>query len=365
MDSSKNPLVSHLLSPVFLTGVFLRVVFLTTIFLTGCLTAGPTPSAAPSPLVITPTPTAEPPTATPLPAPPTLTPIPTAEPSFTATSLPTLTPTATPTPTPSPIRFAVIGDYGLAGQPAEAVATLVHNWQPDFIITTGDNNYPSGQAETIDENIGQYYAGYIYPYTGNYGPGAEGENRFFPSLGNHDWDAPGIQPYLDYFVLPGNERYYNFTWGPVHFFAVNSDSREPDGVSQSSVQAAWLEQGLAASELPWKIVYGHLSPYSSATHGGIAWMNWPFAEWGAAALIAGHDHVYERIVLEGEFPYLINGLGGGPRYAFAALVPGSVVRYRDNHGAMLVTADWQQITFQFFTIEEELVDTYTLTADAP
>ena len=344
MDSSKK-----------IIGFFI----LTAVFLSGCLTTDPTPTAEQTPLVTVPTTTTGQLTTTPLPAPPTPTPIPTAEPSLTSTFPPTITPTATPTP----IRFAVIGDYGLAGQPAQAVATLVHNWQPDFIITTGDNNYPSGQAETIDENIGQYYAGYIYPYTGIYGPGAEGENRFFPSLGNHDWDAPGIQPYLDYFVLPGNERYYDFTWGPVHFFVVNSDSREPDGVSRGSVQAAWLEQGLAASELPWKIVYGHLSPYSSATHGGIAWMNWPFAEWGAAALLAGHDHVYERIVLDG-FPYIINGLGGGPRYAFAEPVPGSVVRYRDNHGAMLVTADWQQITFQFFTIEEELIDTYTLIEDA-
>ena len=28
---------------------------------------------------------------------------------------------------------------------------------------------------------------------------------------------PQRPPYLDYFTLPGNERYYDFTWGPVHF----------------------------------------------------------------------------------------------------------------------------------------------------
>lgn len=33
------------------------------------------------------------------------------------------------------IRFAVIGDYGWAGQPGADVATMVRGWNPDFIIT--------------------------------------------------------------------------------------------------------------------------------------------------------------------------------------------------------------------------------------
>ena len=107
---------------------------------------------------------------------------------------PTLPPSSTPlspteppaTPAPQPVRFAVIGDYGEGNQAEEDVADLVKSWKPDFIITVGDNNYPNGAAETIDFNIGQYYHEFIYPYTGAYGPGAE-SNRFFPTLGNHDY----------------------------------------------------------------------------------------------------------------------------------------------------------------------------------
>ena len=87
------------------------------------------------------------------------------------------TETSTFTPEPLEVRFAVIGDYGLSGAAEAEVAALVHSWEPDIIITTGDNNYPSGSAETIDENIGQYYHDYISPYLGSYGAGAE-ENRF-------------------------------------------------------------------------------------------------------------------------------------------------------------------------------------------
>jgi hypothetical protein len=40
---------------------------------------------------------------------------------------------------------------------------LVLSWQPEFILTLGDNNYPVGSPETIDANIGQFYHAYIYP----------------------------------------------------------------------------------------------------------------------------------------------------------------------------------------------------------
>src|SRR5262245_17274080 len=62
----------------------------------------------------------------------------------------------------SATRFAVIGDYGSAGPVEADVAALVKSWNPDFIVTVGDNNYTSGSAATIDANIGQYYHDYIY-----------------------------------------------------------------------------------------------------------------------------------------------------------------------------------------------------------
>lgn len=271
------------------------------------------------------------------------------------TQPPTSTPTATEEP---PVRFAVIGDYGSGSIPEADVANLVDSWQPEFVITTGDNNYPSGSAETIDTHIGQYYHAFIHPYTGGYGEGAD-TNRFFPTLGNHDWDTPNAQPYLDYFTLPGNERYYDFTWGPVHFFALDSDSREPDGVGASSPQAVWLQAGLASSTAPWKIVYMHHPPYSSGLHGSVEWTRWPYQDWGATTVLAGHDHTYERLLVDG-FTYFVNGLGGGVIYQFINILEGSQVRYNDDYGGMLVEANTSKITFQFITRQGQVVDTYTI-----
>ncbi|MBI3962680.1 MAG: metallophosphoesterase [Deinococcus sp.] len=257
-----------------------------------------------------------------------------------------------------------MGDYGWAGQNELDVANLVKSWNPDFILTVGDNNYPAGAAETIDTNIGQYYHDFIFPYLGSLGTGSN-TNRFFPALGNHDWDTSGATPYLEYFTLPGNERYYDSTWGPVHFFALDSDPREPDGTESTSLQAQWLQEQLAASTACWNLVYMHHPPYSSGSrHGSNTWMQWPFQAWGADAVLAGHDHVYERIVLNG-FPYLVNGLGGVSIYTFADPVPGSQVRYNEDFGAMLVEAGNSSITFQFIARTGAVIDTYNLQKSCP
>jgi hypothetical protein len=120
-----------------------------------------------------------------------------------------------------------------------------------------------------------------------------------------------------------------------------------------------LKSALAASTSPWKVVYMHQPPYSSGLHGSIDWIQWPFKDWGATIALGGHDHVYERLEIDG-FPYIVNGLGGGPRYYFVNILSGSLVRYSENHGAMLVVADSQQITFQFITEHGELIDEYRI-----
>lgn len=262
----------------------------------------------------------------------------------------------------SSVRFAVIGDYGSPGKAAADVSDLVKSWKPDLIITTGDNNYPIGAEATIDVNIGRYYGEFISPYAGRYGPGSE-TLRFFPSLGNHDWEASGANPYLNYFSLPGNERYYSFSWGPVTFLALDSDPREPDGVSVDSKQAEWLRQGLAdASESCWKVVYMHHPPFSSGPHGPAKWMQWPYASWGADAVLAGHDHTYERVLSNG-IPYFVNGLGGRSIYQFETTTPESQVRFNGDYGAMLVEADGEKMSFIFITRTGDIVDRHTVHKD--
>jgi hypothetical protein len=254
----------------------------------------------------------------------------------------------------SAAHFAVLGDFGESGSGEAAVASLIKSWQPEFIVTTGDNNYPEGAAETIDANIGQYFHEFIFPYKGKYGPGAS-ENRFFPSLGNHDWMAPRAKPYFDYFELPGNERYYDFVRGAVHFFAIDSDINEPEGITASSKQALWLKQQLAKSKARWQVVYMHHPPYSSGSHGSTLETQWPFKEWGVDLVLAGHDHIYERLSVGG-LPYIVIGLGGRQIYPFINDATGSQTRYNDTLGALRVAANDQALICYFINIDGKRID---------
>jgi len=257
-----------------------------------------------------------------------------------------------------PTRLAVIGDYGYAGPAEEAVADLVKGWRPELVITVGDNNYPLGAADTIDLNVGLFYHDFIAPYLGRFGCGAT-RNRFFPSLGNHDWMTTGARPYLDYFSLPGNERYYDVARGPLHLFALDSDPSEPDGVTADSVQARWLKQQLAASTARWKIVYLHHAPYSSGPHGSTMDLRWPYKAWGADLVLAGHDHDYERFAIDG-LTYVVNGLGGAVFYPLGTPVSGSVARFNLAAGALFVEASATSLHARFATVGGRDVDTFAL-----
>ena len=257
-----------------------------------------------------------------------------------------------------------IGDFGVAAYGdgrttfEVAVANLLKRWDPAIIFTTGDNNYPGGLATTIDANIGQFFHEYIYPYLGTYGGGAS-SNRFFPCLGNHDWFANG-QPHVDYFALPGNERYYSYRYGPVEIFIINSNA-DPDGNTSTSVQGRWLQTALAASTARWKLVSLHHPPYSADVNGAATLeMRWPYAAWGATAVFAGHDHVYARIHTN-NIVYFINGLGGDSIGGFAG-ASAAAVRYNADYGAMRLEATDTNLIFHFITRGNVIVDTYVLGA---
>jgi hypothetical protein len=294
---------------------------------------------------------------TPTPTPTTPPPPPTTGTAGTGGS--TTTPTTPPPPAGTTLRIAAIGDYGENVTEEQQVADLVHGWKPDLVITLGDNNYQSGAASTIDANIGKYYHDFIGSYHGSFGAGSP-TNRFWPSPGNHDWVAPNLTPYIDYFTLPNNERYYDVDLGLVHLFAMDSDEHEPDGNTATSKQALWLKDRMTASTACYDLVYFHYPAYSSGDHGSSTELRWPFESWGADAVLSGHDHDYERFQVGG-IPYFTNGLGAAGIYKFTKTpLPETKFRYDALHGAMLITATTTGITFEFWSYDGKKIDSITV-----
>ena len=270
-------------------------------------------------------------------------------------------------------KFAVIGDYGDGSQAEADVSDMIDTWDVDFIITNGDNNYDVGSESTIDLHIGRDYNQWIYPYVGTItgGGSSDNVNRFFPSLGNHDWETSGAAPYLGYFTLPGNERYYDFVWDNVHLFSLDSDVREPDGTTETSTQAQWVHSQLTncvQNHSHWRIVYFHHSPYSSEKQ--VLQLRWDFENWGVHTVLSGHAHTYERVKV-GNIRYFVNGLGGKPPRSFGSIIEGSEARYNGDNGAQLVTVTETLTTLEFWSIgtaynyEPQLIDSYEITYGLP
>jgi hypothetical protein len=93
-------------------------------------------------------------------------------------------------------------------------------------------------------------------------------------------------------------------------------------------------------------------------------MNWPFKDWGASAVLAGHDHIYERVHTNG-LVYFVNGLGGDSRDQFHyPLVAGSQRQFSADFGAMHVRATETNIVFRFITQRNNLIDEYWMHAPA-
>ncbi|WP_429810073.1 metallophosphoesterase [Ensifer sp. B1-9] len=266
---------------------------------------------------------------------------------------------AAPTGPQTLYRFAIFGDYGDTNLNGEkAVSALIHSWNVDFVLTVGDNVYA---PQTMDAAIGQQYHDYIGNYQGAYGAGSA-INRFFPVLGNHEYEDGNFSNYLNYFSLPDNERYYDFQVGPVHFFGLNSNKQETDGRSATSVQAQWLHATLDASNASFNVAYFHHTPYNPG--GSTLTMRWPFEPWGVNAVFAGHEHNYYRENRDDngdgvQLPYTTTGLGGSGRD-----VP--------NVGTNLVTITDQGMLIEFYkvtsfngiTATSSLTDSYFIATPA-
>lgn len=263
--------------------------------------------------------------------------------------------------------IGVIGDYGIVQgtttQSIQVARSLTAN-NPDFILTTGDNTYQTN-TNSFDDTVGRLYHQFIYPYTGASGSGAL-VNRFFPVIGESDNDIVGdltASFYTTFFSnltpwdqntgsLRPHHRYYTFKKGNVQFFCLNSDSVEPDGVTQTSVQSKWLKQQISSSvsdkNILWRVAVFHHPWISSGVVGHLGtWMEWPWNAWGIDVCLTGHDHFYERLE-SNNVTLIIQGAGGASLYPFPNNPAQSKFRWNSNHGYSLIESRGNKLTFSLY-----------------
>lgn len=266
-------------------------------------------------------------------------------------------------------RMAFVSDFGtLQGSEAD-VANMIKGWNTqaplDAIVTSGDNDQNNG--DDYVNRVGNYYDEFIY------GRGSATQ-RFLPVPGNHDWGYPTsrwtLTDYEAFFTIPdasqgntsGNERYYNYRVGDVEVFMLDSDTHEFDGTSSTSIQAQWAQQAIQNSTAAWQIVSFHHAPYTSASsHEDATYMAWPFQQWGVDLVVNGHNHVYERVNVDG-LRFVQNGMGGWDGLnGFGTIDPRSEVRYNAQNGAILLEANSTSLSYQFINTDGQVIDTYSMT----
>ncbi|MBK7228175.1 MAG: T9SS type A sorting domain-containing protein [Ignavibacteriales bacterium] len=103
----------------------------------------------------------------------------------------------------------------------------------------------------------------------------------------------------------------------------------------------------------------HHAPYSSGPHGSTLYAQWPYKLWGADLVLSGHDHDYERLVVD-SLTYIVCGTGGHSLYTFIDTINGSVFQYNSNYGALLIETDENTLITKFYYTNYELIDSASI-----
>ncbi len=251
--------------------------------------------------------------------------------------------TATSGMAPEQARFAVKGDWGNA-TPAQAAVTRrmcaeARRRPFDFVLTTGDNFYPAGEA--TDANFARPERCLL-----------RADVRWRATWGNHD--VPGTGTAV---ALGTPRRHYAFTAGPARVIVL--DGNDPAGPAQ----LALLRREMAAPRTGPRIVAVHQPLRTAGIHppADEAARLWePLLRRGGVSLVLqGHNHMYERIVAGG-ITYVTTGGGGAQVYPCVRLFTDGLRRCALEHHFLVVTATARAVAVRAVTPRGRTIERFRI-----
>jgi 3',5'-cyclic AMP phosphodiesterase CpdA len=206
--------------------------------------------------------------------------------------------------------FMVIGDNRSGDDTYRKIVSLAMERKPDFIVNTGDMIPKPGNKKDW-ANFWALSKPITVPY--------------FLTVGNHDANPKmtlSENTFKAQVDLPGNELYYAFVAENSLFIVLDSylDDQEKRITGE---QFKWLETVLAKSTQRHKFVFLHHPLYTDLGKGHHAHDSldrYPesrdrleslFAKHKVDAVFAGHEHYYQRRMVDG-IVHVITGGGGAP-----------------------------------------------------
>ena len=241
------------------------------------------------------------------------------------------------------VKFAAIGDMGTGERPQFEVAERMEACRQifpfNFAVMLGDNIYGWDGGDGLKTKFEQPYKTLL-----------DAGVKFHASLGNHDNRA---EIYYKNFGMNG-QRFYTFRKENAQFFALDTNYMDPG-------QLAWLKKELSESSATWKICFFHHALYSHAEmHGSDvdlrAQLEPIFVENGVKLVLAGHDHVYERLKLQKGIQYFVVGNSGKLRAGSLKRSPETAVGFDRDQCFLLLEIAGETLHFQAISRAGETVD---------
>jgi 3',5'-cyclic AMP phosphodiesterase CpdA len=180
---------------------------------------------------------------------------------------------------------------------------------------------------------------------------------FYPALGNHEKNA---DYYFNNFTLPGNERWYSVDVGGATFIILDSNTE----LNKNSEQYNWFEAELMKRKASDIIaVIFHHPPYSTGGYEedekGVRDTIVPlFEQYGVDIVFSGHDHTYERLIVNGVY-YIVTGGAGAPLYDQTRESPYSVIFQKEYHFCVLEITN-ESLLVTVYTAELDVIDDFVV-----
>jgi acid phosphatase type 7 len=236
----------------------------------------------------------------------------------------------------------------------KATSDLVAKAHPDAILALGDNQYEDASLSSFQQSYD--------PTWGRF------KDITYPVPGNHEYQTPGAAGYFAYFGplarnYPGG--YYSVNLGSWHVIALNSECTEPGvgGCGVGSQQEQWLLSDLAANRSSCTLAFWHEPRFTSGrnlNHPALQVFWQDLYAYGAAIVLNGHDHIYERFASQnpqqqadplGIREFIVGGGGNNHQPAYGTIQPNSVVRDNTTYGVLKLTLgtgsyDWRYLPAQ-------------------
>ncbi len=212
------------------------------------------------------------------------------------------------------LHFVVLGDNRTNPGDWSKVSNAALSAKPQLVVHTGDL-VASGMSDWLWDDE-------FYTPAQNLLSSAP----FYPVYGNHEGMAPIIK---ELFCTPGGDgkgRNWAQTVGPVLFVGIDGAADFAAGTENNK----WLDKTLAESKAKFIFLATHYPAWTSSGHGKLGPTGRPLehgvrqgqdvimpmlAKYKATAMVAGHDHTYERSEPDGGVSVIIAGGAGAPRYS--------------------------------------------------